>query len=59
MSSPAATSTPARALLADEYDRLPVCIRATLTRKQWLWCSDAEKRNLIRSRTEPEWMTLD
>lgn len=36
------------------YEQLPEAIRASISHKEWLWLSDAEKGNLIRSETEPD-----
>lgn len=42
--------------LTDPYLSLPEAIRWGLTRKQWLWLSDAEKASLTQNATEPEWI---
>ena len=39
----------------DDYDRLPEPIKATYTRVEYLWLSDAEKSRLIETECEPEW----
>lgn len=36
------------------YDELPEAIKATLSSKEYLWLSDAEKARLIQNETEPE-----
>lgn len=38
----------------DAYDRLPESIKASYTRKEWLWLTDAEKVNLVRFECTPE-----
>lgn len=43
-----------KALNPKGYDDLPEPIRATLTAKEWLWLSDAEKASLTQTITEPE-----
>jgi len=37
-----------------DYDRLPEAIRHRFSRKEWLWMSDREKRDLVQSECEPE-----
>lgn len=38
----------------DAYSALPEPIKASMTHKEWLWLSDAEKQRLIQTETEPE-----
>lgn len=38
-----------------EYDVLPNSIKQFLTFKEWMWLTDAQKANLVRGETEPEW----
>lgn len=38
----------------NEYDQLPESIKVTLSHREWLWLSDAEKARLIQDETEPE-----
>jgi hypothetical protein len=38
-----------------QYEALPESIKATMTRKEYLWLTDAQKADLIRVETEPEW----
>lgn len=37
-----------------EYDRLPECIKALYSERQYQWFSDSEKQNLVQRETEPE-----
>jgi hypothetical protein len=39
----------------DDYDRLPEPIKASYTRLEYLWLSDAEKATLVQHECEPEW----
>ncbi len=41
-------------LIEDDYERLPECIKFTITRKDWLWLSHEQKANLVKDETEPE-----
>lgn len=36
------------------YDELGEPLKASITHKEWLWLSDAEKARFIRTSTEPE-----
>ena len=38
-----------------EYDKLPECIKHTLTEKEFAWLDDAQRARLIESETMPEW----
>lgn len=38
----------------NDYEALPLSIRAVLTYQQYLWLSDAEKARLVQSECEPE-----
>jgi hypothetical protein len=38
------------------YARLPESIRATYSRAEWLWLSDAEKGRLMQTECEPDWI---
>lgn len=38
----------------DDYEALPVPVKAGYSRKQFLWLSDHEKATLIQRETEPE-----
>jgi hypothetical protein len=38
----------------DDYERLPAAIKASYSRKAWLWLSDQEKALLARNECEPE-----
>lgn len=38
----------------DAYDALPESIKGTYTRKEWLWFSDTEKRDLVMTECNPE-----
>ena len=37
-----------------EYDALPESVKQNYSMTQWLWLSDDEKANLLRTETEPE-----
>lgn len=39
----------------DAYDLLAVTTRMVVTRKEWLWLSDAEKASLENDLCEPEY----
>ncbi len=39
----------------DAYDKLPESIKATITRGSWMWLSDKEKADLVRTECEPEY----
>ncbi len=39
----------------DPYEALPLPVRLSLTRQEYLWLSDAEKASLEQDMTEPEW----
>lgn len=36
------------------YDELGEPLKASITHKEWLWLSDAEKARFVRTSTEPE-----
>jgi hypothetical protein len=36
-----------------------VGVRLAVSRKQWLWCTDAQKASLERDSTEPDWINLE
>lgn len=38
----------------DDYEALPVPVKAGYSRKQFLWLSDQEKATLVQRETEPE-----
>lgn len=38
----------------DAYDKLPASIKGMYTRKEWLWFSDIEKRDLVMNECNPE-----
>lgn len=38
----------------DGYDALPEAIKATISRKEWLFMTDSHKAELLRAETEPE-----
>ena len=38
----------------DPYDDLPLAIKQYYTREEYLWLSDEEKSDLLRSMCEPE-----
>lgn len=38
----------------DDYSELPESIKEIVTRKEYLWLSDAEKARLVQSETEPD-----
>lgn len=40
--------------VSEEYERLPAAIKAAYSLKEWLWLSDAEKKRLEQTETEPE-----
>lgn len=44
----------AQAMALRQYDDLPEAIKSTLSTKEWLWLSDAEKTNLVQTETEPD-----
>lgn len=52
---PIQPSQPLERMPEDDYDRLPEPIKATYTRAEYLWLSDAEKSRLIETECEPEW----
>jgi hypothetical protein len=37
-----------------EYDALPEGLKDTVTPKEWLWKTDAQKADYVRQETEPE-----
>jgi hypothetical protein len=39
-----------------DYDELPESIKLTHTVKEYLWLTDAQKSDLLRNETEPEWI---
>lgn len=38
----------------DAYDKLPESIKGMYTRREWLWLSDIEKRDLVKNECMPE-----
>jgi hypothetical protein len=38
----------------DVYDALPASIKSMYTRREWLWFSDTEKRDLVMNECMPE-----
>jgi hypothetical protein len=41
-------------LIEDDYERLPECIKHTISRKEWLWLSHEQKARLEQTECEPE-----
>jgi hypothetical protein len=39
----------------DDYDTLPVSIRALYTKQEWLWLPDSSKATLEQRECEPDW----
>lgn len=39
---------------ASEYERLPACIKALYSERDWQWLPDERKARLIQDETEPE-----
>ena len=50
---PEPESRVAAALEKDAYDKLPESIKMYVTRKEWMWLSDAEKHALVTEECEP------
>lgn len=48
-----------RAALASDttaqYDALPDSIKVVMSPKEYMWLTDAQKADLVRRETEPEW----
>lgn len=38
-----------------DYDELPTPIKGAYSLKEYLWLTDAQKADLVRNETEPEW----
>ena len=38
-----------------QYDALPESIKATLTRREYIWLTDSQKAELVQQATEPDW----
>jgi hypothetical protein len=38
-----------------QYDALPESIKATLTRREYNWLTDAQKAQLVDRESEPDW----
>lgn len=38
-----------------QYDELPDSIKATLSRKEFIWLTDKQKAELVQQATEPDW----
>lgn len=37
-----------------DYQSLPVCVKASVTAKEYLWMGDYSRRHLLKDMTEPE-----
>lgn len=48
------TCKPGSVLEKDDYDNLPESVKQYYSRKEWSWLSAAEKANLVRTETEPD-----